>query len=166
MLNRKQYFIREHVGLLKLTDVYDILDPENQTKLGEAREEVNTLIKILRLVVNKSVMPTRVSVYEGSNGAQKLVFSVRRGVALFRPKVAITDASGSSVGYLQSKMFSLGGAFRRAREGRLERLEFPVSQRRDRARRRHEEMGRLGQGTLHVRRQLHHQHPRRTERRD
>lgn len=112
MLNRKQYFIREHVGLLKLTDTYDILDPETKAKLGEAREEVSGLVKVLRLLINKSLMPTRIGVYEGSDGAQKLLFSVRRGVALFRPKVMINDAAGVSLGYLQSKVFSLGGAFR------------------------------------------------------
>jgi uncharacterized protein YxjI len=112
MLKRKQYFIREHVGLLKLSDVYDILDPETKVKIGEAREEISGLVKVLRLLINKSLMPTRVSVYEGSNGASKLLFSVHRGVAFFRPKVAISDAAGVSLGYLQSKAFSLGGAFR------------------------------------------------------
>lgn len=112
MLNRKQYFIREHVGLLKLSDVYDILDPETKVKIGEAREEISGLVKFMRLLINKSLMPTRIGVYEGNNGAQKLLFSVRRGVAIFRPKVAISDASGVSLGYLQSKVFSLGGAFR------------------------------------------------------
>jgi uncharacterized protein YxjI len=112
MLNRKQYFIREHVGLLKLSDVYDILDPETKVKIGEAREEISGLVKFLRLLINKHLMPARIGVYEGTNGAQKLLFSVRRGAAIFRPKVAISDASGVSLGYLQSKAFSIGGAFR------------------------------------------------------
>lgn len=113
MLNRKQFFIREHVGLLKLSDVYDILDPDSQAKIGEAREEVGALVKILRLLINKSLMPTRVGVYEGAEeSSRKLVFSIRRGVALFRPKVEVTDANGVPLGYLQSKALSLGGAFR------------------------------------------------------
>jgi uncharacterized protein YxjI len=112
MLNRKQYFIREHVGLLKLSDVYDILDPETKVKIGEAREEISGLVKVLRLLINKTLMPTRVCVYEGDNGARKLVLSVHRSASFFRPKVAIADASGTSVGYMQSKAFSLGGAFR------------------------------------------------------
>jgi uncharacterized protein YxjI len=33
-------------------------------------------------------------------------------VALLRSKVDVADASGTSLGYLQSKAFSLGGAFR------------------------------------------------------
>lgn len=113
MLTRKQYFIREHAGLLKLSDVYDILDPESKAKIGEAREEISGLVKFLRLLINKSLMPTRVAVYEGADeSTRKLLFSIRRGVALFRPKIAITDAAGTSLGYLQSKAFSLGGAFR------------------------------------------------------
>jgi uncharacterized protein YxjI len=113
MLTRKQFFIREHIGFMKLSDTYDILDPESQTKIGEAREEVSALVKILRLLINKSLMPTRVGVYEGADEAsRKLVFSIRRGVALFRAKVEVTDAAGTNLGYLQSKALSLGGAFR------------------------------------------------------
>ncbi len=98
---------------MKLTDVYDILDPETNTKIGQAREEVGTLVKILRLLVSKALMPTRIAVYEGSDEKPtKLVFSLRRGVSLFRSKVDVTDAAGVSLGYLQSKALSIGGAFR------------------------------------------------------
>ncbi|MEY4490073.1 MAG: hypothetical protein RIQ79_2581 [Verrucomicrobiota bacterium] len=113
MLNRQHYFIREHAGLMKLSDVYDILDPESKVKIGEAREEISGLVKFLRLLIDKNLMPTTVAVYEGADPAsQKLLFSIRRGVALFKTKVEIKDASGLSLGYLQSKVFSLGGAFR------------------------------------------------------
>lgn len=113
MLTRKQYFIREHAGLLKLSDVYDILDPETKIKIGEAREEISGLVKFMRLLISKQLMPTRVCVYEGSGpGGQKLLFSIRRGVAFFRPRVTVADANGLALGYLQSKAFSIGGAFR------------------------------------------------------
>lgn len=113
MLDRTQYFIREHVGLLKLSDVYDILDPQTQAKIGEAREEISGLVKFLRLFINKSLMPTRVAVYEGSDEAgRRLLFSIKRGVTLFRSKVHIIDANGTPLGYLQSKLLSIGGAFR------------------------------------------------------
>jgi hypothetical protein len=112
MLNRTQYFIRENTGLMKLSDVYDILDPDSKAKIGEAREEISGLVKFLRLIIDMSLMPTTVAVYELPDPAsRKLLFSLRRGVALFRPKVAITDAQGISLGTLQSKAFSLGGAF-------------------------------------------------------
>ncbi|MFQ3225976.1 MAG: hypothetical protein ACI8Z5_002245 [Lentimonas sp.] len=113
MLSRKQYFIKEHAGLLKLSDTYDIVDPETQAKLGQAREEISGLIKALRFLINKSLMPTRISIYEGNDEQpSKLLFSIRRGASLFRPKVDIHDADGHSLGYFKTKAFSIGGAFR------------------------------------------------------
>ncbi len=113
MLNRQQYLIREQIGLLKVSDVYDIVDPISQQKLGEAREELSGLVKFCRLFLNKQLMPTKIAVYQGTDPAsQKLLFTLRRGVALFRPKVEVKEASGVTVGYLQSKLLSLGGAFR------------------------------------------------------
>ncbi len=113
MLNRTQYFIREHTGLMKLSDVYDILDPDSQAKIGEAREEISGFVKFMRLLIDKSLMPTTIAVYEGAAQAeQKRLFSLRRGVRLFSSKVEISDANGQSLGFLQSKVFSIGGAFR------------------------------------------------------
>jgi uncharacterized protein YxjI len=112
MLKRSTWFIREHVGLLKLSDTYDILDPETQARIGQAREEINGWIKFFRLLINRSLMPATVRAYEGAGDKpEKLLFSVRRGVALFRPKVHVTDATGATIGYFQSKL-SIGGAFR------------------------------------------------------
>jgi uncharacterized protein YxjI len=112
MLNRTTWFIREHVGLLKLSGTYDILDSETQKRIGQAREEISGWIKFLRLLISKQFMPATVRVYEGDDEKpSKLVFSIRRGVALFRLKVHVTDAAGTPLGHFQSK-FSLGGAFR------------------------------------------------------
>jgi uncharacterized protein YxjI len=114
MLDRKMYFIRERVGFLKLADTYDILDPATQAQLGIAKEKPGGLIHVLRFLVSKQLLPTKVFVYEGDNpeDGSRLVFSIQRGFTLFRSKVLILDRSGSVVGWFQSKAFSLGGAFR------------------------------------------------------
>ena len=114
MLNRKTYFIRERVGFLKLADTYDILDPATGEALGIAQEKPAAFILFLRLLVNKSMLPTRVNVYTGTNpeDESKLLFAIRRGFTLFRSRVDICDPSGKVLGGLQSKVFSLGGAFR------------------------------------------------------
>ena len=113
MLNRKTFFIREHVGFMKLSDTYDILDPETQRQVGIAREKPGTLIHILRFLINKRLLPTKVFVYEGEDheDERKLLFSIQRGVTLFRSRVNIHDKGGSVIGWLKSKVFSLGGAF-------------------------------------------------------
>ena len=114
MLSRKTYFIREHVGFMKLADTFDILDPETQDQIGIAREKPGTFQKLLRLVVNKRMLPTKIFVYEGSDpdDESKLLFSIQRGFTLFRSKVDVLNPDGSLIGWFKSKVWSLGGAFR------------------------------------------------------
>jgi len=113
MLNRKTYFIREHVGFMKLADTYDILDPETQEQIGIAKEKPGTLIHVLRFLVSKQLLPTKVFVYEGANceDENRLLFSIQRGITIFRSRVNICDSRGAVLGWLKSKAFSLGGAF-------------------------------------------------------
>jgi len=113
MLNRKTFFIREHVGVLKLSDTYDILDPESQELLGIAKEKPGVLIHLLRFFVKKQALPTNVYIYEGSDpkDESKLKFHIRRGFTLLRSKVSVHDGGGKMIGYFKSKLFSLGGAF-------------------------------------------------------
>lgn len=114
MLDRKMYFVRERVGLLKLSDTYDILDPVTQSQLGIAQEKTGALMQVLRLLgVNKQMLPTKVFVYEGDNpdNESKLLFSIQRGFTLLRSKINIVDNTGNVVGWFQSKLFTLGGAF-------------------------------------------------------
>lgn len=113
MLNRKTFFIREHVGFLKMSDTYDILDPVNQNQLGVAKEKPGSLIVVLRFLINKQMLPTKVFVYEGSSheNESNLLFSIQRGFTLFRSKINICDKNNKVVGWLKSKAFSLGGAF-------------------------------------------------------
>jgi hypothetical protein len=59
MLDRTSYFIREHIGFLKLSNVYVILDPDSQQQLGVAKEKPGKLIHILRFFVNKQCFRQR-----------------------------------------------------------------------------------------------------------
>lgn len=114
MLNRTSYFIREHVGFMKLSDTYDILDPASHEQLGIAKEKPGALIHVLRFLINKQLLPTKVYVYEGANheNESNLLFSIQRGVSLFRSKVNICDGQGKVVGWFRSKAFLMCVAFR------------------------------------------------------
>jgi len=112
MLSRKTYFIREHVGVFKLYDggdTYDILDPETHEQLGIAKEKPGMLVHLLRILVDKRILPTKVFIYEGSDfdDPSRLLFSIQRSIT----KVDICDANGVVLGWLESKFFSFGGAF-------------------------------------------------------
>lgn len=113
MFNRKQYFIREHVGMFKLSGVYDIIDPETQEQLGVAKEEISKFLHFLRLLLNKQLLPTTVNVYEGTeSNPANLIFTMKKGFMFFRSKVDIVGRNGEILGWFKSKAFSLGGAFR------------------------------------------------------
>jgi uncharacterized protein YxjI len=110
LLKRKSFFIREHVGMLKLADTYDILDPETQQKIGFAKERPGVIVQILRMVTDyKQMLPTKVDIHEEEN--QPPVLTIKRGFTLFRSKVKVLDRDGAMIGYFKSKLFSLGGGF-------------------------------------------------------
>lgn len=106
---RRSIFVREKVAFLKLQDTYDLLDPENQTVLGQIKDEPAVWAKWLRLLVKKGMLPTTVNVY-GSNGAQP-VLSVKKHPAIFRTRLEVMDGQGKPMAQLRSKVFTLGGAF-------------------------------------------------------
>ncbi|MBN2714186.1 MAG: oxidoreductase [Planctomycetes bacterium] len=112
MLDMQSWFIREHVGMLKLTDTYDILDPDTNEQVGIAKENPGGLMTVLRLAVNKQMLPTRVDIYEGAVAEGRPAFSIKRGFTLLRSKIDILSPEGEVLGWFKSKMFSLGGAFR------------------------------------------------------
>ena len=114
MLDRQAYYIREHVGFLKFSDTYDILDPDTQEQLGIAKEKPGAMIQVLRFLVNKKLLPTKVFVYQGTDfeNQSNLLFSIERGMTLFNARDNVLDETGQIVGWFKSKFFSLGGAFR------------------------------------------------------
>lgn len=109
LLEQRNFFVREHVGLLKLTDAYDILDPETGQQLGIAKEEPAAWAKYLRLLLGKQFLPTVVNVYETEG--QPPVLSIRKEPSLMRAKVSVLDATGRALGHFKNKWFSIAGGF-------------------------------------------------------
>lgn len=107
LLNRKLFFVREHVALLKLTDTFDILDPETSQPIGIIKEEPGVLVKILRVISKKSALPTRINAYETEG--QPPVFTIKRGFTFIRAKTEVLDHAGNKLGYMKSKLLTIGG---------------------------------------------------------
>jgi len=108
LLDRTIFFVKERTGLLKLVDTYDIFDPRTGIQIGIAKEEPPNWAKWLRLLVEKSKLPTAVNVYESEDAPP--VLTVHRGLALFRSKMFVTSG-GKKLGYFRSKLISIGGGF-------------------------------------------------------
>lgn len=109
MLDRKTYVVKERVGFMKLASTYDLLDANSGQPIGVAKEEPPGMVRYLRLLVNNKWLPTEVNVYD-REGAPA-VLTIRRGVALFRPKVHV-NAGGQQLGYFRAKAISIGPSFR------------------------------------------------------
>jgi uncharacterized protein YxjI len=77
--------------------------------IGLARENISGGLKALRLLVNKSILPTRIEISAGEGQPALLV--LKRGFTLVRARVDVLDGAGTPLGYLKAKLFSLGGGF-------------------------------------------------------
>ena len=109
ILDYRRVFVRERVALVKLTDTYDLLDPESKAVIGIAWENVSGWIKFFRLLINKSLLPTRVDIAVAEK--QPPVLTIKRNVGFLRKKVTVFDGNGVQLGFFKSKIFSIGGGF-------------------------------------------------------
>ncbi len=108
MLDRKTYVVKERPGVLKLTDTYDLLDPDTGQTIGIAKEEPPGITKYLRLLGNNAFFPTQVNVYE-REGAPPIL-TIDRGFTLFRAKVFVRTPE-RQLGYFKRKMLTIGQTF-------------------------------------------------------
>lgn len=109
ILDYRRVFVRERVAVLKLTDTYDLMDPESKAVIGIAWENVSGWIKFFRLLLNKSLLPTRVDIAPGEK--QPPVLIIKRNVGFIRKKVTVFDGHGVQLGFFKSKFFTIGGGF-------------------------------------------------------
>ncbi|MET3181645.1 UNVERIFIED_ORG: uncharacterized protein YxjI [Variovorax guangxiensis] len=108
-LRNNLFFIKEHVGIFKAANNYDIFDPHSQQKILECREpDLGFFSKLLRFTDYKRFTPFNVVV---STPEGQKVLSVRRGVSIFLSKVEVLDESDRVVGFFKQKFFSIGGKF-------------------------------------------------------
>jgi len=109
MLEGNTWLVKERVAWLKLTDQYEILEPETGQTLGTAKEEPPGWAKMLRLAVNKHILPTTVNIYE--DGVAEPLFFIKRAGVFIRAKVVVHQQDGTPIGYFKAKLLTLGGGF-------------------------------------------------------
>ena len=109
-LNRNLYLVKEHVGMFKAANNYDVYDPDSGEILLECREDrLGFITKILRFSDYKRMTPFNVEI---RTPAGEQVVRVSRGVSLFLSKVSVFDENDERIGGFEQKLFSIGGAFR------------------------------------------------------
>lgn len=107
--NRTRLFVKERVAFIKLRDTYDLLEAESLSPVGLAKDEPAPWAKWARLLVRKTMLPTTLNIYAGTNPQPQLRVHKRPG--FFRTRLEIRDAQGQLLAQVISKVFTLGGAF-------------------------------------------------------
>jgi uncharacterized protein YxjI len=102
-LNKNKLFVKEHTGIFKAANSYDIFDLETKEMLMECREPgLGFFTKLFRFTKYKTMTPFDIII--SANGAP--IVNVKRGVTFFRSVVSVFDETGEQVGTLR-KIFKL-----------------------------------------------------------
>ncbi|MCA9075425.1 MAG: hypothetical protein KDA93_10350 [Planctomycetaceae bacterium] len=109
VLQHNVYLIKEHVGMFKAANNYDVFDPETGEEMMHCREpNLGFLTKMFRFTDYKRMTPFDVHVTTPSG---EPVLHVTRGISVFLSKVDVLDEDRDRVGGFKQKLFSIGGAF-------------------------------------------------------
>ncbi|MDV6170010.1 phospholipid scramblase-related protein [Flavobacterium sp. DG1-102-2] len=93
------YFIDEKVNLFKFENVYQLYDDKGQ-HIGAIKQKLTTGQKLLRLLLNKGMLPFMLEIV---NLDGKVQATVSRGWTFWMSKIVITDANGVPVGSIAQK---------------------------------------------------------------
>ncbi len=109
LLNMNRLLVKEHIGIIKAANNYDIYDPETGKMVMVCREDdLGFVTKLLRFTDWKRNTPFNIEV-RTSDGEP--LIRVERGIAIFLSDVQVHDENDALIGGFQQKFFSIGGAF-------------------------------------------------------
>ncbi len=105
----QQFLVKEHVGMFKAANNYDVYDLHGGEHVMECREEkLGIITKLLRFTDYKRMTPFHVTIRDTEGN---VIVEVKRGISIFLSDVKVFDGAGEYLGGFKQKFFSLGGAF-------------------------------------------------------
>ena len=109
ILSKNTFFVKEHTGVFKAANNFDVLDPETGETILHCREEkLGFFTKMLRFTKYKPMTPFDVEIK--TPGGDPVV-RIKRGVSLFLSKVQVFNEENMVIGGFKQKFFSIGGKF-------------------------------------------------------
>ena len=101
--------VKEHVGMFKAANNFDIYDPQTGRIVMMCREEkLGFFTRLLRFTDYKRYTPFDVEVKTPEG---ETIVRARRGATIWRSRVKVEDGRGELLGTFRQKMLSIGGAF-------------------------------------------------------
>jgi uncharacterized protein YxjI len=107
-LSRNEFFVKEHTGIFKAANNYDVMDEVGSVILHCREPNLGFVTKMLRFTDYKRMTPFDVHITTPEGDP---VIRVQRGISIFLSKVEVFDANDQFIGGFKQKFFSLGGAF-------------------------------------------------------
>lgn len=109
MLNKNLFLVKEHLGVFKATNNYDIFDPTTNQHILNCRENnLGFFTKIFRFSKYKKLTPFHLEI--ASVTGEKIV-SMKRGITFFRSDVQVFNEKEQLIGLFKQKFWSVGGKF-------------------------------------------------------
>ena len=109
VVNNNLFLVKEHVGLFKAANNFDIYDPSTGDIIMECREpSLGFVTKLLRFTDYKRMTPFDIQIR--TPDGQRIV-RIQRGISLFLSKVIVSDQDNNVIGGFIQKLFSIGGKF-------------------------------------------------------
>ncbi len=107
VLNKNVFLVKEHLGLFKAANNYDIFDAETGELVMECREDkLGIFTKMLRFTDYKRMTPFDIQV-RTPDGTP--VVRVTRGISIFLSRVSVLNERDEVIGGFQQTFFSIGG---------------------------------------------------------
>jgi uncharacterized protein YxjI len=108
-LSNNLFLVKEHVGMFKAANEYDIYDTDSGRIILECREpSLGFITKMLRFTKYKKHTPFDIIIRTPEG---EPLIRVERSIAIFLSKVSVFDSEDTPVGGFQQKFFSIGGKF-------------------------------------------------------
>ena len=104
ILEKNLYLFKEHVGLLKASNNYDIYDPESKDIILHCREKnLNPAYKIVRMFFQdfKRMTPFEIEITRLDG---KKILKVKKGFSLFLSKIQVFDENDKIVGIFKQRL--------------------------------------------------------------
>lgn len=109
ILKHNLFFIKEHIGMFKAANNFDILDPDTHQLLMVCREDnLGFLTKMFRFSEYKRMTPFDIEVRTATG---ERVITIRRGFSFFLSTVEVLDEHNNLIGRFKQRFFSIGGRF-------------------------------------------------------
>lgn len=109
ILKKNLFFIKEHIGIFKAANNFDVYDPQSNELILNCREDnLGFFTKMFRFSDYKRMTPFCLEVKTPSG---EKVLTVKRGVSIFLSTVEVLDENDMLVGRFKQKFFSIGGKF-------------------------------------------------------